>query len=212
MPYTSEHKQATRQRIIECARELFNRKGFAEVSIDEIMARAELTRGGFYNHFKTKEDLFVEAIQAYAHNNPADRWEDVELDFSQPAEVIARQLINAYLSRTHLADVDGHCPMVALPSDVARASGKVRLAYQDLVERMVRMFAMGLHDNHNQTAQDQAMAITAMCVGGMVLARTFEDAEFGDLLIKATREMALQLVSGEQDGMPEASFETVVNA
>ena len=47
MPYTAEHKQKTRARIIECARELFNRRGFTEVSIDEIMQHAGLTRGGF---------------------------------------------------------------------------------------------------------------------------------------------------------------------
>ncbi len=212
MPYTAEHKQATRERIIECARELFNRKGFAEVSIDEIMARAELTRGGFYNHFKTKEDLFVEAVEAYAHDNPADRWEDVELDFSQAAPVIAQQMINAYLSRTHLADIDGHCPMVALPSDVARASGKVRQAYQNLVERMVQVFAMGLQDNQAQSAREQALGLTAMCVGGMVLARTFEDAGFGDELIKATREMALQLVSWKQLDIVKPDLDAAANS
>ncbi|MDE2087841.1 MAG: TetR/AcrR family transcriptional regulator, partial [Xanthomonadaceae bacterium] len=56
MPYSADHKQRTRALIVECARTLFNRKGFIEVSIDEIMASAGLTRGGFYNHFKTKEE------------------------------------------------------------------------------------------------------------------------------------------------------------
>ena len=54
MPYTAKHKKNTRARIVECARKLFNRRGFVEVSIDEIMAEAGLTRGGFYNHFNNK--------------------------------------------------------------------------------------------------------------------------------------------------------------
>ena len=58
MPYSPEHKQQTRERIIECARMLFNRHGFDRVTIDMVMERAALTRGGFYNHFKSKEDLF----------------------------------------------------------------------------------------------------------------------------------------------------------
>ena len=72
MPYTAQHKQQTRERIVESARDLFNRSGFAEVSIDQIMGHAGLTRGGFYNHFETKEDLFLEVIEAFGNCNPAD--------------------------------------------------------------------------------------------------------------------------------------------
>ncbi len=51
MPYAATHKAETRARIVQSARRLFNRHGFTEVSIDEIMSAAGLTRGGFYNHF-----------------------------------------------------------------------------------------------------------------------------------------------------------------
>ena len=63
MPYTKEHKQRTREKIVDSARRLFNRHGFTGVSIDEIMADAGLTRGGFYNHFSTKEELYAEVVQ-----------------------------------------------------------------------------------------------------------------------------------------------------
>ena len=46
MPYSAKHKHETRQRILESARRLFNSKGFAEVSIGEIMENAGLTHGG----------------------------------------------------------------------------------------------------------------------------------------------------------------------
>ena len=57
MPYTPEHKRDTHQKILESARRLFNRKGFSEVSIDEVMENAGLTHGGFYRHFRNKEQL-----------------------------------------------------------------------------------------------------------------------------------------------------------
>ena len=63
MPYSAKHKQDTRQRILESARRLFNSKGFAEVSIGEIMANAGLTHGGFYRHFNDKSELYAEAVQ-----------------------------------------------------------------------------------------------------------------------------------------------------
>lgn len=193
MPYTEQHKQTTRQRIIECARELFTRKGYAEVSIDEVMARAGLTRGGFYNHFDNKEDLFIESVQSYGQCNPADKWPDIDLDFSAPPAELATSMIQAYLSRTHLKDMDAHCPMIALPSDVARASPRVKAAYRGLVERMVGLFESGQNSGTPQQRHQQALAITALCVGGMVLARTFEDEAQGDEMIEAAQAMALAI-------------------
>ena len=94
---------------------MFNRHGFEAVSIDQIMANAGLTRGGFYHHFANKEELYSEAIAGYAGCNAT------AMDFGAPAGRIVLQMVNAYLSRQHLEDVELHCPMIALPSDVARA-------------------------------------------------------------------------------------------
>jgi AcrR family transcriptional regulator len=63
MPYAPEHKEQTRARIVECARRMFNRHGFEAVSIDQIMASAGLTRGGFYHHFANKEALHSRRIR-----------------------------------------------------------------------------------------------------------------------------------------------------
>ena len=63
MPYSAEHKLQTRQRILESARRLFNSKGFAQVSIGEVMENAGLTHGGFYRHFKDKDELYAEAVR-----------------------------------------------------------------------------------------------------------------------------------------------------
>jgi AcrR family transcriptional regulator len=70
MPYTAAHKARTRVRIVESARRLFNRFGFDQVSIDAIMADAGLTRGGFYNHFASKDELYAAAVASYATCNP----------------------------------------------------------------------------------------------------------------------------------------------
>ncbi len=47
----------TKKRIIDCARRLFVEKGYNNVTVDEIIAEANSSKGGFYTHFKTKEDL-----------------------------------------------------------------------------------------------------------------------------------------------------------
>lgn len=194
MPYTAEHKHSTRARIVESARELFNRKGFVEVSIDEIMARAGLTRGGFYNHFKAKEDLFVEALLVYTNFDPSTRWEGLDFDRGRCGKANARQMVDVYLSQAHLDDLEGHCPMIALPSDVARATPRVKQAYRQLLERMAGMFAQSLAAEHTPGARQRGLALAALCIGGMVLARTFDDESFRCEVREAAHATALELV------------------
>jgi DNA-binding transcriptional regulator YbjK len=72
MPYSAEHKESTRQRIITSAARLFNRKGFSEVTISEIMTAAGLTHGGFYRHFKSKDELYSEVMSPGNKSPPRD--------------------------------------------------------------------------------------------------------------------------------------------
>jgi TetR/AcrR family transcriptional regulator, transcriptional repressor for nem operon len=185
MPYAPEHKEQTRARIVECARRMFNRYGFEAVSIDQIMASAGLTRGGFYHHFANKEELYSEAIASYARCNPG-------MNFAAPARQIALQMVNAYLSRQHLEDLDRHCPMIALPSDVARAGPTVRRTYEMLLGGMVGVFERGV-DPADGDARQAALAIATLCVGGMVLARTIEDGDLAAEIREAARRVALEL-------------------
>lgn len=194
MPYSAEHKQATRKRIVECARRLFNRKGFSDVSVNAIMDAAGLTRGGFYNHFPSKDALYVEAMIAYGQSNPADRWDGVNLDFSAQGVTLMRQMINAYLSREHHQDVDSHCPMIALPSDVARAGPEVRAAYEQLLQNMAAIFETCPSELSSGHGTKRALSLVALCVGGMVLARTLNNPDLANDIREAARELALEIV------------------
>lgn len=190
MPYTAQHKQRTREKIVAAARQLFNRRGFVDVSIDDVMAEAGLTRGGFYNHFGNKEDLLLASVEAYEQCNPADGWDAVELAYDAEADQLAQQMIIAYLSNEHLEDVASHCPLVALPADVSRAGPAVRKAYRRLLNRMIGVFAEadGVDD-------DTACAITAMCIGAMLIGRTSPDKRFGERMLRAARGAGVQLLS-----------------
>ncbi len=120
MSYPAEHRRTTKTRIIRSARLLFNRHGFDAASIDDIMRHAGLTRGGFYSYFRTKSDLYAEAVALALAEPPSKRWKGISVDFG--AVDAARQVIRGYLSRQHFQDIDGSCPLVALPSDVSRGN------------------------------------------------------------------------------------------
>ena len=100
MAYPKGHRDRTRVQIIDSARRLFNRNGFENVSIDAIMADAGLTRGAFYSYFRTKSDLYVEALRCFFTDpNWKNRWRGVKFKLNSPH--MAAQIVRAYLSRQH---------------------------------------------------------------------------------------------------------------
>jgi TetR/AcrR family transcriptional regulator, transcriptional repressor for nem operon len=66
MRYPPEHKGRVRQRIVDAASRRFRRRGSENVAIADLMSELRLTHGGFYRHFKGKEQLFSEAVLAAA--------------------------------------------------------------------------------------------------------------------------------------------------
>lgn len=191
MPYPAGHRDQTRQRIVESARRLFNRSGFEGVSIDAIMAHAGLTRGGFYKYFRSKSDLYSEVLRCFFTDpNWKSRWEGVQIDLSSADA--GPQIVEAYLSRQHLNDVENSCPMVALPSDVARSSEKVKGAFETVFQAMVRTLGRDIRTN-GKPREEIAMAIAALCIGGMVVARSVNDGALADRLREAAAGAALDL-------------------
>ncbi len=192
MPYSAEHKVRTRERIVESARRLFNRHGFEQVSIDQIMAEAGLTRGGFYNHFDSKDQLYAAAVSSFTSCNPfVVKAAAGKVPLDRPRDM-ARMLVELYLSDEVLADVDLHCPLYALPADVARAGLSPQQAYTDLIRGMEHVYRSALPDT--QEARGRAQAMVSLCVGGMVLARTTNDPLLRKSLREAARRQALALL------------------
>jgi TetR/AcrR family transcriptional regulator, transcriptional repressor for nem operon len=195
MAYPPEHRERTRSRIIQAARGLFNRHGFELVSIDKIMAEAGLTRGGFYHHFRSKDELYTETVGSFATCNPfAQKMAKAKTPVSEPRK-LARMLIDLYLSDEVLDDISQHCPLYALPGDVARAGLSPQQAYTDLIRSMAGVFRAALAGARDAGRRSQAMV--SLCVGGMVLARTTNDAQLRDSLRASARQQALALLGAE---------------
>ncbi|MEE9432705.1 MAG: TetR/AcrR family transcriptional regulator [Sphingorhabdus sp.] len=189
MPYSAEHKAKTRAKIVESARILFNRNGFQNVTIDGVMKNAGLTRGGFYSHFASKDALYEEAVVSFLMGRGA-RWRaDTGVDAASPGQDMVRQMIAGYLSPEHLGDLEGQCPMIALPSDIARSNPQVQGAYQWLLEAMVGIFENNL-EGDDSTARQKALSLAALCVGGMVLARTLPDSGLAEEVRRAALDSA----------------------
>jgi TetR/AcrR family transcriptional repressor of nem operon len=191
MPYPSGHKAAKREEIIRSARRLFNRHGFDNVSLKQIMAGAGLTHGGFYSYFKCKSDLYTAVLSCFFTDPDWQNcWDGVEVDLS--SSQAGPQIVRAYLSRQHFDDVENSCPMVALPTDVGRSGKSARNAFETVFQAMVGALKHNMAKS-GRPAQTRAQAIAALCIGGMVVARAMAGAGAADELRDACMAVALEL-------------------
>jgi TetR/AcrR family transcriptional regulator, transcriptional repressor for nem operon len=191
MPYPAGHRERIRRRIVESARRLFNRSGFEGVSVDSIMAHAGLTRGGFYSYFDSKSDLYAEVLNCFFTDpNWKSRWDGVDVDLASADA--GPQIVRAYLSRQHFDDVENSCPMIALPSDVARSDERVKAAFETVFKAMVTVLGRDVRNSGSQS-ENTAMAIAALCIGGMVAARSLNNRALADRLRDAATKVALEL-------------------
>jgi len=205
MPYSLKHKRDTRDKILESARRLFNKRGFSEVSIDEVMENAGLTRGGFYRHFRDKDELYAEAVRRFLCADAPKPWQP------KTSERMARKprsqrIVDAYFSRDHFDDRETCCPLIALPSDVMRGSDAVKGAYREVLEKLIDIF---LDDLDAPQRRERALALAALCIGGIVAPKCVDDPALADRLRRAARREALR-IGGWNRQLPYAGAEDAV--
>ena len=63
MSSKAQQSQATRRKLLRVGRDLFARRGYSDVSTEEIVRRAGVTRGALYHHFRDKRDLFAAVVE-----------------------------------------------------------------------------------------------------------------------------------------------------
>jgi TetR/AcrR family transcriptional repressor of nem operon len=88
--------------------------------------------------------------------------------------------------------VENSCPMAALPSDVARGDERVKTAFETVFKAMVTLLGRDVRDG-GKPSEDTAMAIAALCIGGMVVARSMNDRRLADRIRDAATDVALEL-------------------
>jgi len=126
MRLTAEDKDKITRRILESAAKAFRADGYDAVNLDRIMAGAGLTRGAFYAHFKSKDDLFC-AVLRFQH--PLLRMLKARPGGNGPALADEmRAVLAGYLEPMHLETVFKGCSLAALTGDATRAGPEARAA------------------------------------------------------------------------------------
>jgi hypothetical protein len=105
---------------------------------------------------------------------------------------VGAQIVGAYLSGQHFEDVENSCPMVALPTDVARSGEETKRAFETAFRAMVSVLERSLVGKRTGS-RVRAQAIAALSIGGMVISRALADRAQADELRKSCLQVAMRL-------------------
>src|SRR5215472_18428387 len=131
MRYSPEHKAENREKILSMAARSFRERGGDTSGIGTVMKKVGLTKGGFYRHFGSKDDLFVEAV-ARAFDEMGTGM--LEVAQSAPEGHALRAIIERYLSTLHANSPGMGCVFAALGPELARKQLSVRKRIEALQE------------------------------------------------------------------------------
>ena len=178
MPVNPTRTARTRAEILDHAGRLFRLRGYAGTNIDDVMLAAGLTRGAFYAHFTSKDDLFTEAVIAGTGLR-------ARLRGAAPAAVL-----KAYLDKAELVASAPTCVLAALPSDIARAPLPARLAYANLLHAAIGEVAGA----KKRKLDGDATVAVILAVGAVALARASGDTRLSDWLLRCAHRAAIPLL------------------
>jgi len=169
-------EQATRARIVEAANRLFYEQGYEQTSFSDIAGAVRISRGNFYYHFKTKDEILDAVIAARLADTRAmlDGWES---DGKDPADRI-RSFIHILIENR--ADIKRFgCPVGTLSAELS----KLNHAARDGANELFALFRAWLRRQFARLgcaadADALALHLLARSQGIATLANAFHDEQF----------------------------------
>lgn len=178
MRYSQDHKAQTHQRIIKEASARFRKDGIGATGLQPLMKALGLTHGGFYSHFRSKDELVEKALQEAGQ----------QVD-GLCAEIFAQDnplhaFIETYLSEWHQTSPHEGCPLPTISSELG-LRGQPSPTSDVVLNARLEQIENSLEGENNA---DRAIVIMSTLVGALLLSRSVADAEFAQRILDVTRD------------------------
>lgn len=167
---------STRQQIIDAADELFYAQGFGETSFADIAKAVSISRGNFYYHFRTKDEILDAVIEKRLSDRQTmlRNWDGLSSD---PASRIACFVRILIVNQTRI--IAYGCPIGTLTTELA----KLDHAARDKANRIMALFRDWLTRQFSELgcaadAQAHALHVLSWSQGVATLAQAFKDEAF----------------------------------
>jgi len=195
--------KATRDRLIEAARDLFLRQGYNATGIAQILQAADARSGSLYHFFPTKEDLLLAVLQWYRNNIWSALLGPIFDRVSDPIERIFA-LLDGYRQMLLMTEFTHGCPIGNLAIEVCESIPAAREIinenfsnWQTAVQQCIDE-ASGRMPDDVDTKQLATFVLTTM-EGGVMLARSYRTLEPFDAAVTQLRDYFDRLIKQGSD-------------
>ncbi|MBQ0977466.1 MULTISPECIES: TetR/AcrR family transcriptional regulator [Micromonospora] len=198
---TPERKKLNHDKIIEAAGRGFRTHGVNGIGIAELMKAAEMTHGGFYNHFGSKDELALEVIRQGFGSSLGDL-AGIREEHPGSARAALDHIFDQYLAVEHRDHPEIGCASAALVTDVGREGVAAQSEYQHGLEGFFSVITEMVLENASQSgthldveqAREQAIALFSQMVGALVVSRAVvrSSPALADEILKANNSRLKQ--------------------
>ena len=188
MRYSQDHKAQTHQRIIKEASVRFRRDGIGATGLQPLMKALNLTHGGFYSHFRSKDELVEKALQAAAAE--LDTHCDTLFSQEQPLDAF----IDNYLLEWHQSSPSEGCPLPTMSSELG-LKGLHSATTDAILGARLKQIETALGNGHGD---EQSLVMMSTLVEALVLARSVQDAQLAVRILDVVRESLKTKVAADQ--------------
>ena len=189
----AKQKQESREAIQVSAAALLRERGIKASSVMDVMKGAGLTVGGFYNHFDSKEDLFVEVLQNAARAN----WNNL-LKSAKGNTPSSRTLsvIRNYLSRKHRDCKEEGCLLPSTVQEVAQVGEPYRSALEQELSNFIKSFAQMIEAGPD--SRETALGVLALMYGALSLSQALAGTRLSDEFLQAGKKLSERCLPRER--------------
>lgn len=173
MRYSANHKQETKEKLLQSSAVSAKKSGFSTVGVDGLMKAIGLSGGAFYSHFSSKDELFASIVERELRGSLE------RLEVGQDRERLKRCLKH-YLSISHVENPETGCALPALGAEIARSDVPVRQQAEHWICRLQEGWAQVLESD------SLAWAILSQCIGALVVARMLATPDLQRTVLKSS--------------------------
>ncbi|MFN8006907.1 MAG: TetR/AcrR family transcriptional regulator, partial [Terriglobia bacterium] len=184
MRYEPKHKTQTRDRIVRNTARKLRAEGLNVPGVATVMKASGLTVGGFYKHFRSKDELFAEAIaQAFLESEKV--YSSLQ---NVPREERWKDVVRLYLSSEHCDHPDTGCPVAALAPEIARAKPTVRKRISALMKERAKQWVEFMPGATAQERERNFFVIFSAMAGAVSIARLFTEPADREKVLASVRD------------------------
>lgn len=189
MRYQPGHKDEIRQRIVKDASRRVRAQGLTGPAVSAIMRDVGLTHGGFYKHFRSKDELVMESLR--------EAFREMAGFLARAAQKSApgtawKAIVQTYLSPEHCDHAECGCPLAALAPELARAGKSMKA---QILAEMEKYKSRMLPFMPGRRAADKERAFTVIIstmLGAVAIARILPDPAARSKVLASTRDFLLR--------------------